>query len=194
MGIHQKFKSTNKLHYNDLYRFKNRERAAAMQGLVKAKKLVSEDSPTYKAAIEAKNKGTEQKKKDEMEERGKALAKALEKRFEDVLKAGMPAGPPESSKTPATTPSSPTGPTGASPKASYPFPLVPPSVGAVRREVVRDGGLRSRGPGDVRAGNWIADSSHFVCMARHYSPYFVVHCRCQRCAEGFSGYSAGLCM
>ena len=141
MGIHQEFKGTNQLHYNDLYKFMIREKAAAMQGLVKAKKLVSEDSPTYKAAIEAKNKGTEQKKKDEMEERGKALAKALGKRFEDVLKASMPTGPPESSMPPATTPSSPTGPTGASPMASSPFPPVPPSVGAVRREVVRDGGL-----------------------------------------------------
>jgi len=108
---------------------------------VKAKKLVREDSPMYKAAIAAKNKETEQKQNNEMLERGKALAEALLKRFEDVLKASMPAGPPESSMPPATTPSSPTGPTGASPMASSPFPPVSPSVGAVRREVVRDGGL-----------------------------------------------------
>ena len=72
MGIYQQFKGRNKLHYNDLYRFMNRERAATRQGLVKAKKLVRENSPTFKVAIEAKNKGAEQKQKDEMLEQGRS--------------------------------------------------------------------------------------------------------------------------
>ena len=109
----------------------------AARELEKAKKLVRENSPTYKAAIEAKKKEAEQKQKDEMLEQGKVLAEALGKRFEDVLKAVVPAGAAASSPPPASTTRSPTGPTGASPTGpmgSSPFPPVPPSVGAVRRE------------------------------------------------------------
>eukprot|EP00959_Pyramimonas_sp_CCMP1952_P093118 1948934-Pyramimonas_sp.AAC.1 len=61
--------------------------------LERAKKLAREHSPTYRAAIEAKAKEKEDTRKEEMLEQGKVLAEALGKRFEDVLKAVVPAEP-----------------------------------------------------------------------------------------------------
>ena len=105
--------------------------ARAGRELERAKKLVRENSPTYKAAIEAKHKETEQKQKDEMLEQGKVLAEALGRRFEDVLKAVVPAGATGSVTPNAGMQSSPAS---ASPMGSSPFPPAPPGVVAVRRD------------------------------------------------------------
>ena len=95
--------------------------------------MVRENSPTYAAAIEEKAKEQERKQEEEMLEHGKALAEALGKRFEDVLKAVVPTGCDPAQASPGSssrTAGAPVGQAGSSPgpASSSAFPPVPPGA------------------------------------------------------------------